>query len=411
MKAIILAAGILLRMATTSFAADSVAPAADAINSLGIDLLRQTGKADANALLSPYSIETALVMTYAGADGVTRDEMAKVLHLTNDEGAVHSSFGLLQRQITGMMQRSAQSSARWRQEGLTNDPITLTVANRLFGQQGFAIHDNFLKRLNATYDAPLQLLDFKRNPGGAAKSINDWVEQQTKHRIQNSIPEHGLTPDVRMVLVNAIYLKAPWEEPFWKNGTKPRPFQVPGGTPADTLTMKTQRQLGYAKFNGFTAVSIPYKGSELQFLILLPDATNGLVDLEGKVVHLAKCANLPEREVLLYLPKFELTPPAMPLADGLTRLGMTTAFDSRANFGRITAEKPFYIFDVFHKAFLSLDEEGTEAAAATEVVMAAGIPPPPPKPIEVRVDHPFVFAIQHRASGACLFLGHVVDPR
>jgi serpin B len=259
----------------------------------------------------------------------------------------------------------------------------------------------------------MDLLELHGNHGSAAKFINDWVEQQTKHRIQNVIPEPGIEPETELVLVNAIYLKAPWEDPFWKSDTKPMPFHTASGPTADTPTMVTRDQLGYAKFNRFTAVTIPYKGSELQFLILLPDTTNGLAELEGKIVHPGNCANLPIRDVLLYLPKFKITPPPLSLASALQTLGMSTAFDERkANFERMTDWKPMFISGVFHKTFLSLDEEGTEAAAATAVEVAgSGLPLPRPKPIEVRVDHPFLFAIQHRASGACLFLGHVADPR
>lgn len=410
MKITPLAATLLVSLATTSLAADSTAPAASAINSLGIDLLRQTGKADANALLSPYSIETALAMTYAGADGITRDEMARVLHLTNDEGSVHGSFQILQQQINGITQWTAQEMELRKRFGITDAyPITLSVANRLFGQRGFAFHDDFLKLLKTTYDAALEPVDFVHQPGNAAKSINDWVDEQTKHRIHDAIPEEAIDPNVRLVLVDAIYLKAPWDDPFLTNDTKLLPFHVAGSATADVPTMSIQKQFGYKKFKNFTAVTIPYKRSELQFLILLPDATNGLAELESTEVPLDVCSNLPERDVTLYLPKFKLTPPAISLAGALKKLGMTSAFDlSRANFERVSAEKPLYISDVFHATYMNLDEGGTEAAAMFAALVAREAIE---NPVEVRVDHPFLFAIQHRASGACLFLGHVVDPR
>lgn len=402
----------LCLLATTAHAADSTAPAASAINSFGVDLLRKTAKPDANALLSPYSLETGLVMTYAGADGVTRDEMAKVLHLGSDEKQTHNSFGLLQRQLKNLLQRSAQASANLKREGLTNDPITLNVANRLFAQQGAFFKAPFTDLLKTNYSAPLESVDFASNPSDAAKTINNWVEQQTRNRIQNLVPPNAITLEARLVLANAVYMKAPWETPFEASATKPLPFHVAGSAAAaDVPTMSIEESFGYMKFKGFTAVSIPYKGDELQLLILLPNATNGLAELESKVINLGKCAELPRREVKLYLPKFKMEL-GISLQGTLEQLGMNTAFDPfKANFDRISEYDTLFISAVFHKTFLILDEEGTEAAAATAIIMGKGIPPPPPKTVEVRVDHPFMFAIQHRASGACLFLGHVVDPR
>jgi serpin B len=425
-----LAGGLAVLLTTTTLAADSTVPAANAINALGIDLLRQTAKPDANALLSPYSIGTDLAMTYAGADGGTRDEISRVAHLPSDEAVVHGSFRLLQQEIIDITRGSAQElekaksfwtnsdselSKEFRRRGITNipfaDPITLSVANRLFGQRGFAFRDDFLKLLKTDYNAPLEQLDFVNHRAVAAKSINDWVDEQTKHRIQNVISEQALTSYVRLVLVDAIYLKAPWEHPFFPSGTKPLPFHIAGGATADVPTMTTQKEFGYKKFRNFTAITLPYKGDELQFVILLPDAINGLAGLEGTALPLDQCTNLPEQEVVLYLPKFKIAPPPLPLAKALKKLGMGSAFEMvTANFERMTADKPMFISDVYHATFIDLDEEGTEAAAATAVYFSYGalLTQEPP---EVRVDHPFLFAIQHRASGACLFLGHVVDPR
>jgi serpin B len=411
MKTIALCLGLLL--AITAFASDSTAPAATAINSFGLDLLRQAGKPEANALFSPYSIQTALAMTYAGADGVTRDEMTRTSHFGTNEIAVHRSFGLLQWQMDGVMQRSIQMLDRTKKRGsaTAGDPITLTMANRLFGQQSFAFRTPFLELLKTNYHVPLMPVDFMRDAVGATRLINDWVDTQTKDRIRNLIPDHALDIETRLVLVNAIYLKAPWETPFYERDTKPLPFHVTAGSTTDVPTMQLETQLGYAKYNGFTAVTIPYKGGEIQFLILLPDATNGLASLESRLTQLDKCANLPNREVDLYLPKFKNEPSMLSLKETLRALGMKTAFESDANFGRMV-DPSLFISGIFHKTFLVLDEKGTEAAAAT-VVAADGqsIPPEPPKPVQVKVDHPFLFAIQHRASGVCLFLGHVADPR
>jgi serpin B len=410
MKAVLLTLGLFL--ATSAIAVDSTAPSATAINSFGLDLLRKAGKPDTNALFSPYSIEIALAMTYAGADGATRNEMTRTLHFDTNEIAMHRSFRLLQSQMNGVMQRSGQLVEGLKKHGFANpgDPITLTVANRLFGQQGYVFREPFLSCLKNYYEAPLVQADFRKNAAGATKLINDWAGAQTKNRIRNVIPDGALNGDIRLVLVNAIYLKAPWEMPFYEGSTKPLPFRVGGGLITNVPTMQIQTQLGYSQYRGFRAVTIPYKGGEIQFLILLPDADNGLAELESRLTQLDKCASLPIREVKLCLPKFKLEPATISLAKELKLLGMKSAFGAEADFGRM-AEGDLFITEIFHKTFLALDEKGTEAAAVTFADVGTGIPPKPPKPVEVKVDHAFIFAIQHRASGACLFLGHVVNPQ
>ena len=420
MKTILLLMTSLLSAAPLS-AAEPSSTAGTAINSLGLDLLRKNAKPDANALLSPYSIQTALAMTYAGADGVTRDEMARVLHYPPDEAAVHRSFSDLQKTLAGIMQRSAQRSEQEKRYGGTSEPIVLTVANRLFAQQDYKFRDPFLTLTKDTYDVPLQPVDFKKDAASVTQLINTWVEKQTKERIRNLIPANALNNLTRLVLVNAIYLKAPWQDPFRATATKPLPFHVKGGANVDVPTMTQRHAFGYSKADGYTALTLPYSGAELQLLVLLPDDLNGLAALEARLNadQLPPCANLPSQDVILYLPKFKIESPTIPLGDQLQGLGMMTAFDkprASANFDRMAPRLPseyLYISQVFHKTFMDLDEKGTEAAAATAVAMMAGsaMPAQRPQPVEVRVDHPFLFAIQHRATGACLFLGHVADPR
>lgn len=404
-----------------ALASDSTATAAKAINSLGVDLLARTAKPNQNALLSPYSIQSAVAMAYAGAAGDTRAQMAKVLHYPKDDVEVHGSFAALRKALGDVAQKRAKNAEQMRKWGATNDPITLTVANRLFGQTGYDFRAPFLALVKDNYGAPFEALNFARNPGRATKHINDWVEEQTRKRIQNLIPGGALDELTRLVLVNAIYLKAPWADAFGEWATKPLPFHVAGGKPLDVPTMMDTRFVSYAKRSGFSIVAIPYIGGDIQFVVLLPDKVNGLATLEAKLTAslLAECASLSGQEVILYLPKFKLEPPLFPLSKELQALGMKSAFDQpsgSANFDRIAPRRPsnyLYISEVFHKTFLNLDEKGTEAAAATALALTAigGIAREKPKPIEVRVDHPFLFAIQHRPSGACLFLGRMVDPR
>jgi len=222
-----------------------------------------------------------------------------------------------------------------------------------------------------------------------------------------------------MVLVNAIYLKAPWAVAFQESGTKPRPFRAGGGDAIDVPTMRKEGRFGYAKRDGYSVVAIPYVSGTLQFLILLPDKADGLSALEKTVTHELlswESTNADFTQLALELPKLKMEPPVMALGETLQSLGMNTAFDKppgSANFDRMAPRRAgdyLFISAVFHKTFLAVDEKGTEAAAATGVVMSVtnvvvG------KAIEVKVDRPFLFAIQHRVSGACLFLGRVTDPR
>ena len=400
---------------------NSSSMAAAAINAVGIDLLHLTGGADKNALLSPYSIETALAMTYAGADGKTREEMARVLHLRGEDVQVANAFAALQSQLNALVQNSVQAAEAMKKYDVASDPIVLNVANRLYGQQGYDFRPVFLDLLKSNYNATLEAMDFKKDPAGATKTINDWVAEKTRERIKNLIPGGALNELTRLVLVNAVYLKAPWESEFSEHATQPLPFHAPGGDATNVPTMGVQKSFGYAKANGVTVVSVPYKGGDLQFLIILPEDVHGLAKVEAGLTaeKLAGWANLANRDVRLFLPKFKMEPPTLPLGDALQKLGMTSAFDiplRSANFDRMAPRHLpndyLYISKVFHKTFISVDEKGTEAAAATAVVMfAASAVRRPAEPVEVRVDHPFIFAIQHRASGACLFLGHVVDPR
>jgi serpin B len=394
--------------------------AATAINTLGIELLAKTGKAGANALISPYSIQSTLAMTYAGADGGTRSEMARVLHFPRDGAELNASFFELNKELNAITQESATFAEIGKMLREGREPVSLMIANRLFGQSGFEFRKSFLDTLQSDYGAPFEALDFSKKPGDAVRLINQWVETQTKQRIQDLIPGNALNKETRLVLVNAIYFKAAWNFVFQTNGTEPRPFRIAGTEQASVPTMLNTSHMAFAKRDGCTAVAIPYINDELQFLILLPDQPDGLAAFEANLDAklLSACAHLEQPKVTLYLPKFKMEPPTLALGDELKSLGMKSAFDipkGSANFDIMAPQTPdsyLFISQIFHKTFLTIDEYGTEAAAATSNMMATlGIEKPEAKPVEIHVDHPFLFAIQHRASGACLFLGRVTDPR
>ncbi|MBL9166443.1 MAG: serpin family protein [Verrucomicrobiales bacterium] len=395
--------------------------AAQSLNRLGLELLGQSKSAGGNQLLSPYSIQTALAMTLAGADGETRTEMARVLGLNGAESEIHASFAALAAALEEVSRRSELRTKNLAKNGVEGEPLSLAMANRLFGEQHYAFRPPFLGVVQEHYGAPLERVSFREDPQGARAGINRWVAQRTKDRILDLVPEDGVSRDTRLVLVNAIHFKSPWVEPFPSGATANRPFHVDGKTVREVPTLQRQARFGYSKRDGYTAVSVPYAGGELHFLILLPDAVEGLAELETKLKEeaLAACSNLPGTEVQLSLPKFKLQPPVLKLSAALRALGMKSAFDvpaGSANFDRMAERKPddyLFISEVFHKTFIELDEKGTEAAAATAVSMmrATSVIAAPKPPIEVRVDRPFLFAIQHRASKACLFLGRLSDPR
>jgi len=395
--------------------------AAKATNDLAVDLHRQLATADENLCISPYSIETALAMTFAGADGDTRTEMARVLHLGSDPGAF-ASFSALQHSLEEMSAKTAELVKQSKKFGGPTEPITLNIANRLFAQKGYAFREAFLSLVKQNFGGAFEPIDFVANPAAATQHINKWVADQTHDRIRDLIPGGALDKTTRLVLANALYLKAPWADPFQENATHPESFLVHGSAPTDVPMMrKRNKQFGYAHRDGYTAVSLPYAGDDLQFLVLLPDDPNGLRALESKLTgdRLAGCAKLETRDVDLHLPKFKLEPPTIALAEKFEALGMKTAFDKpqgSANFDEIAPRTPrdyLYISQIFHKTFIAVDEKGTEAAAATAVAMLAGsaLRSLPPPPIEVKIDRPFVYAIQHVPSGICLFLGRVTDPR
>ncbi len=405
----------LVAITTVHAAADSVAT--NAINTVGLELLGQINKPDENVCLSPYSIQSALAMTFAGADGDTRSEMARVLHFSGDPSA---AFAALQQSLEQSVNKTIDVATESKKFGGPSEPITLAVANRIFPQHGYSIRDTFIATVQKFFGGNPEPLDFRKDPEAARQRINHWVAEQTRDRIQDLIPSNGLDKTIRMVLANALYLKAPWAREFNDALTKPAPFQVRSSESVDVPTMRQVANMQYRKEDGLTLVGFPYVGGELQFLIVLPEAGRPIADAE-KELNPAKLNQLGQAKparIDLSLPKFKFTSPTLPLGNSLRALGMKTAFDEppgSANFDRMAPRQPndyLAISEVFHKTFIAVDEKGTEAAAATAVAMlTASAISHEPEPIVVKVDRPFFFAIQHVPTGACLFLGHVTDPR
>jgi serpin B len=414
---------MLLPFLAQAIASQAASPetAAQAVNAFGLDLHRQMPKMG-NVCVSPYSIQSALGMTYLGASGTTQEEMARVLRFPVNKTALGESFAALHAELAEAQEKSAKQAAESKKYGGPSEALKLHVANRLFGQKGYEFRETFLSGVKSHFGAPMALMNFIQDHTGATREINGWVEKQTQKRIRDLIPENGLSTATRLVLVNALYFKAAWADDFKAQATAPRPFHVNGAKSAvDVPTMGKQAPMRYLKGRGFQAVTLPYAGHDLHFLLIVPDGVSGVSDVETGLTAetLLECTKAGTREVLLHLPKFKITPPTVLLGEMLQKMGMMTAFDKprgSADFDGMAPKKPedyLCISEVFHKTFIELDEKGTEAAAATAVAMvrATAFPPEPEKPLEIKADRPFLFAIQHAESGACLFLGRVSDPR
>jgi serpin B len=303
-----------------------------------------------------------------------------------------------------------------------NDPkrtaYTLRVANRLFPERSYALQKPFLDRMTSI-GAPAEALDFQHAPGPARQRINTWVAQQTNDRIRDLLPPPAINAETRLVLVNALYLLADWLSPFTREATRPVPFFGPGGE-RPVPTMHQVATFKFAAADGVKVLEMNYVGGDLAMTLVLPDAREGLPALEQSLDARRLegwTAALTPQKVVVALPKFTIDPPSsLALADVLKGLGMRLAFDrDRADFTGIAAPPNpadrLVISNVFHKAFVKVDEKGTEAAAATAAVMQrAGAMPDPQRPQEFRADHPFLFLIRDLETGAILFLGRVTDP-
>ena len=368
--------------------------AAGAINAFSMDVYAALRSRTGNLFLSPYSISTALAMTYAGARGTTADEMAKVLHYDVDQAKLHAAFGqLLETTKAGK-------------------GYELSVANALWGQKGFQYLKEYLALVADHYGAGLSELDFVSNAEGARKTINTWVEKKTRKKIKDLIQRGVLGPATRLVLTNAIYFKGKWSSQFKEQATRDAPFHLAGGNTADVPMMTQKAKCGYAETDDLQVLEMPYEGEELSMVVLLPKATDGLPAFEKTLTQAkldAWLAALRPREVVVFLPKFKMTS-QFELSETLGSMGMPLAFSPAADFSGMTGKRDLMISNVIHKAFVDVNEEGTEAAAATAVVV--GLTSAAPTPVTIfRADHPFVFLIRDRRSDSILFIGRVANPK
>lgn len=369
------------------------------------ELFRAVGASGGNLFVSPYSLSTALAMTRAGAAGETAKQMDAVLHLPREFPAVF-------REMVAQLHDAPQVPEEGGRGRATVPAYTLAVANGIFSQKGWSFLDAFRKVVAEDFASEFQEVDFKV-PEQARSAINQWVEAKTKDRIKDIVPAGLPRPDTRMALANAIHFKASWAEPFSEEMTADGPFAVAPGKDVVAKRMKKTGRFAYAETEDALWVEIPYRANETSMVILLPKAKDGLdaivSKLDGEKLSTAM-RSLASRKIALELPRFTFTS-ELDASSALSRLGMTDAFMAgKADFTGITTQEPLFIGAVLHKAFVAVDEKGTEAAAATVVLMRAGSAPRPDEPTPFVVDHPFLFLIRHRKTGAVLFMGRVTDP-
>ncbi|MFO7654208.1 MAG: serpin family protein [Candidatus Krumholzibacteriia bacterium] len=393
--------------AGTGSPADAGAPSpaelAAASNAFAWDLYGRLAEGDGNLFFSPFSVEVALAMTLAGARGETAAEMRQVLHLPALQGAaLHEAV------------------AQWQQTVVPDEGDTLhtlTMANRLWGQQGAEFAPEFLATTREHYDAELGQVDFRGAPAEARRSINDWIAEQTRGHIEDLIPAGVLDERTRLVLTNAIYFLGTWQRTFNAAATRDEPFFAAGGDEVTVPLMTQEERFRYAEAEGAQVLELPYRsgrGAALGMVVILPRDRDGLgrlsADLTADTLR-TWLDRLEPRRVRVHLPRFDLSA-TMRLTNVLREMGMSRPFSHDADFSAMTAGdgEPLAITDVLHKGWVKVDEKGTEAAAATGVVVGVTSVPPREEPVVFRADHPFIFLIRDGQTGTILFLGRLIDP-
>ena len=363
-------------------------------SAFAFDLYRVLYNGAENLFYSPHSISVALTMTYAGARARTEEQMAAVMHYTLAQAQLHAAFNALDVALSS------------RAAGDDSEAFRLHIINSIWGQQGVAFLDAFLDTLAENYGAGLRLVDFAQSEA-ARQLINAWVSDETEERIPELLPERSVDAETALVLANAVYFKAAWLFPFPEASTADGPFRLLDGGEVSVPMMSQVAQLGYAQAPGVQVIELPYAGEELSMVILLPE--------EGQFERIAQSLDaqqaaawlggLQRQSVALTMPKFTFDA-GFELREALMALGMVDAFGD-ADFSGMDGSKELFIDQVYHKAFVAVDEAGTEASAATAVVMGRKAVPVDQT---VTVDRPFVFLIRDVETGAILFLGHVVNP-
>lgn len=377
----------------------------DGSSAFAFNLYQELSKeTDGNLFYSPYSISAALAMAYAGARDETERQMADTLGFMLPQNQLHPAFNRLDIEL-GKRGKGAK--------GKDEEGFRLNVVNAIWGQQDLTFLPSFLDTLAENYGAGLRILNFREAPEDSRVTINKWVSDQTKDRIKDLIPPGAVNTDTKLVLTNAIYFNAAWKFPFELEATTDLPFHLVNG---DEVTVPMMRQIdyfGYAKSGNCLAVELPYDGDEVSMVILMNE-TGEFGDFENTLKAPAVKAlidDLKNTRIALTMPRFEFESGFL-LGRTLARMGMEEPFRDTADFSGMSSQEALRIAEVIHKAFVSVDEAATEAAAATAVIMVpVSMPTEPPEPIiTVTLDRPFVFLIRDIKTGAILFIGRVINP-
>jgi serpin B len=361
---------------------------ASALNEFSAALSRALAEEEGNYFFSPYSIRTALAMAYAGAEGETARQMEEVLGFASKEQLADSALTKLIGESSG--------------------EFLFRTVNAVWAQRGSRYRPAYEQVLTETFSSSLNRADFKDSPESARAQINQWAYEATESRISDLLPPGSVTRDTSLVLADAVFFRAAWEVPFLEERTRPDHFHLQDGTAVSVPMMRGSLSAGYLLSADMTAVELPYTGGEFSLLLLMPaDLPEYERTLSGKLI-----GEVTERldfgSVELTLPRFTFTS-EYALKPLLSRMGLWIPFSGQADFSGMSAEEKLFISDVHHKAFIAVDEAGTEAAAATAVVMAKTSLPV--QPAIVVFDRPFLLFIRERETGAVLFSGRILDPR
>lgn len=367
-------------------------------NAFAFDLYHQLAGARGNLIFSPHSVSIALAMAYAGAANDTASELATALHFDLAPAALHPAFNALDLALASRGQGA---------QGADGQPFRLRVVNAAWAERTYTFLPAFLDTLAVNYGAGVRLLDFVGLPEPSRLTINAWVSDQTEARIPDLLPEGSITTDTRLVLTNAVYFNAAWGVQFEPQATADAAFTRADGATIQVPTMVQTDNHRYASQDGWTALELPYDGGEVAMLLVTAADFASFESAFDTAVLADIDAALTTTRVEVSLPKFEYRK-STALATPLQALGIHEAFSPRADFSAMSAGNDLSISDVLHEAFIKLDERGTEAAAATAVII--GTTSVPPTPVPVRFDHPFVYLIRDVQTGAILFVGRVMDP-
>jgi serpin B len=383
-----------------------VAEVAAGFNTFGVELYREIAAAPGDQVISPASVAVALAMTHAGARGDTAKEMEAALHVTRPAADLHAAVGTMLTSWNAPGEAPEHAPPR----------AELSVANRLFGEATMPYEAPFLETTRTVFAAPLDSVDFKGAHEAARIKINDWVEAQTHDRIQELLPPGAVDASTRLVLVNAIYFKSQWMEPFQEHDTKPAPFFAEGKRAHDVPTMNATDHFSFAEItaDGVQVVELRYGDPGFSMVVVVPLEKDGLSKVEAALTadKLAGWTGaLTGERIALSLPKFRIAPAdALRLSGALGKLGIRKVFGAEADLtGIAPASEQLQLAEAYHKGFIAVDEKGTEAAAATAMGMRAGGMPAEPR--VVKVDRPFLYLVRDTRSGLVMFMGRVVDPK